>query len=105
MEEQKVDEARRELMDFTGPLGILDPDLAAWARLLAPPRFKEAAEGTGVDRQKALRELKATEGKFKDEWVALDENGVIGHNQSKVELYRELKASGKVSGSLFVYVA
>ncbi|UCH96032.1 MAG: hypothetical protein JSV88_04060 [Candidatus Aminicenantes bacterium] len=99
VEEGQIEDAR-EVLSTIQP-GI-STELDNWQRALANPKAKleKSAEGGESIKEDALW-LQDNSDKYKGNWIALKNGILLGAHESRIELRRSLKHTGKLAGAMF----
>jgi len=98
VENGQIEDARNVLSTVQpGISGALDN----WQRALSIPKAKLEKSSEGKNVKEDALWLRNNSEKYKGKWIALKNGILLGAHDSRVELRRTLKQTGRLSGSLF----
>jgi len=99
---------RGQIEDARELLANIQPGTSAalnnWQKALAIPIVKSTKSAGGEDIKKDGIWLQANSGKYRGNWIALKNGVLLGTHESRVELRRSLKETGKLKGAMFFRV-
>jgi len=67
-------------------------------------QIRQEKKATGGNMLKNTLWIQKNAAAYRGKWVALKNGKLLGSHESQVELYRNLKESGNISGSVFFRV-
>ncbi|MGE0083810.1 MAG: hypothetical protein AB7S75_05255 [Desulfococcaceae bacterium] len=100
-EEGDISEARSLLAEI--PAG-LSPESDRWRTVLSIPKVRQEESATGGNVLKNTQWLQNHAAAYRGKWVALKNGKLMGSHENQVELYRNIKQSGNIAGSMFFRV-
>jgi hypothetical protein len=72
-----------------------------WQRALSNPKAKLDKSAGGENIKKDALWIQDNSDRYKGHWIALKSGILLGAHESRVELRRSLKQSGKLAGTMF----
>ena len=101
VENGQVAEARKVLSTIQpGTSTALDN----WQRALSNPKAKLHKSAGGENIKEDALWLQDYSGKYKGKWIALKKGILLGAHESRIQLRRFLKQTGKLAGAMFFRV-